>query len=111
MTCKESHNHFVIKKGKRKQIQQYYCKCCKKYFLHTYKIKRLDEKDKKHLVHLHCLGLGTRSIACAMEISHTCVMKTKPKLAALVSEPELESRQVYQVDEQSTFIAWKKDLN
>lgn len=35
-------------------------------------------------------------------------MKTKLKIAATLPEPELQSGQVYQVDELVTFVAWKK---
>ena len=103
--CKKTEN---IKKGKYKNVQLYQCKNCKKKFRETYSIERMDEGKKKKLVGFHCEGMGTRSIAREMGISHTCVMKTKLKIAAALPEPELVSGQVYQVDELVTFVAWKK---
>lgn len=103
--CKKPEN---IKKGKYKNVQLYQCKNCKKKFRETYFIERMNEAKKKKLVSLHCGGMGTRAIAKEMGISHTCVMRTKLKIAAALPEPELPPGQVYQVDELVTFVAWRK---
>lgn len=108
MKCNLCSNKNIIKKGKRKTTQQFYCKCCRKYFLESYRITRMNPANEKHLIGLHCEGMGTRSIAREMGISHTCVMKTKLKIAATLAEPEAEPGQVYQMDELATFVAWKK---
>ena len=107
MIC-ECKNNQIIKKGKYKTTQLYQCKNCKKKFRKTYLIQRMNEEKDKFLVRLHRLGLGTRSIGKAMEISHTCVMKTKLRIASDLSEPELEKGQIYQMDELCTFVAWRK---
>jgi insertion element IS1 protein InsB len=108
MKCKHCFSQDVIKKGNRKSVRQFFCKVCKKYFREKYAIRRMDTEMDKYLVRLHREGMGTRSMARIIGISHTTVMNTKLRLAAVIPEPELQHGQVYQVDELSTFIAWKK---
>lgn len=108
MECRYCFGPNTVKRGKRNGRQQYLCKDCRKHCMESYLIDRMNAEKDAHLVRLHCGGMGTRSIAKEMGISHTCVMKTKLKIAAALPEPELGPGQVYQVDELVTFVAWKK---
>lgn len=108
MKCKYCFGQNMVKRGKRDGRQQYLCKDCQKHCMESYLIGRMNPGKDAYLIRLHCLGLGTRGIAEALEISHTCVMKTKLRLAAAIPEPELRSGQVYQMDELATFVAWKR---
>ena len=108
MRCRHCLSTNTVKRGKRRQRQQYRCGKCKRHFLERYLIRRMNPCRDAQLIRLHCGGMGTRAIAAEMGISHTCVMKTKLRLSAAVPEPELDPGRSYQVDEIATFVAWKK---
>lgn len=84
----------------RNAQQQYQCKCCKKYFRESYRIKRLETGEKKLIVTLNNVGAGIRSIAKMLQVSPTTIIRQIRTLSSQIKPPlHSDENAVYEVDE------------
>src|SRR5690349_20392670 len=94
-----------IKKGIRKQVQQYYCKHCCKYQRKQYKKRRLSEEHILMISTLNNEGAGINSISRILKVSPGTVVNYLRRIARDTKIPVPEERgQVYEVDEMRTFV-------
>lgn len=90
-------NNDSVKRGKRKNIQQYQCKVCKKRFQEKYVVKRLTSTEKRLLISLLKVDVGVRGISKVLGISPAAVVKQILSLSRLVIKPVFSTRnQVYE---------------
>ena len=94
-----------IKKGIRKQVQQYYCKHCGKYQRKQYKKRPLSEEHILMIGNINNEGAGINSISRIVKVSPGPVINYLRKIShdTKISIPD-ERGQVYEVDEMLTFV-------
>jgi insertion element IS1 protein InsB len=103
-------NEACVKKGLRNDIQQYYCKQCRKYQRAQYQRTRVTGEIKTNLVRLHKESLGIRSIARYLKISASSVVRFIMEVAGKLGKSwTKEPHQRYEVDELCTYIGNKSN--
>ncbi len=101
-------NKTVIKKGKRKGIQKYQCKACKRYQQAVYTKQRIAKEDYTWTHKLNNEGNGISNIARLLEISKSSVQRIIIRTALSIKMPVFkEEGQSYQVDELRTYCGNK----
>jgi IS1 family transposase/transposase-like protein len=101
-----------IKRGVRKQVQQYYCKTCHKYQRSQYRNKRVTEDNIKMIITLHNEGVGINGIARILHLAASTVNKyLKVSADSICSAPLNEIRQEYEIDEMRTYVKSKTSDN
>ena len=95
----------VIKRGRRQNIQRYYCKKCKLFQQKRYTYKLYDKKDDKTIIALNAECMGISSMSRYLGYSNATIIRQIKRLAASVKRPSrLEYKQTYEMDELCTYI-------
>jgi len=108
MECKKCFNS-CVKKGKRNNIQRYYCKECKRSFQESYNYQSYEVGDSSIPVLLK-EGLGFRSISRVLNISLNTVSKRILRISEIIDAPVIPKGKEFEVDEMRTYIGHKKSL-
>ncbi|TJY34837.1 IS1 family transposase [Pontimicrobium aquaticum] len=87
MKCKYCHQANTIKKGKRNNLQRYYCKDCKGYFQNNYSYKAYNSKTNELIKNLLKEGCGIRSISRIINISTKTVLSRMLKVSNQIKRP------------------------
>jgi IS1 family transposase/transposase-like protein len=96
------------KKGKRKGIQRYQCKVCKKYQQEEYIRPAISEQKYRWVIKLCSECCGIRSIGRLLSISNSSVQRIIIQAGSSIQKPEYdEENQVYEMDELRTYCGNK----
>jgi len=97
------------KKGVRKNgAQRYQCTGCRKYSQAVYCYKGCENSVSDNIVRLNNEGMGIRSIARFLKMSHTTVIKRIRALSKKINFPVFtEEKQEYEMDELWTYCGNK----
>jgi transposase-like protein len=99
-----------IKRGKRKGVQSYRGKACKKYQQENYNKLRISQEKYEWVHLLNNEGCGISSIGRLLSISKSSVQRMIVRLANSISRPEIiEDNESYEMDELRTYCGNKKN--
>jgi len=111
MDCRYCNKSACIKKGKRKNIQRYYCKKCEKYFQNKYRYHAYDLSTNNLIKNLLKEGCGIRSISRILKISCGTVLSRMLKIGNRIEIPYFKKLGCkFEVDEMWAFIKRKEDF-
>ncbi|MEM7086254.1 MAG: IS1 family transposase [Bacteroidota bacterium] len=111
MECRYCKGSNVVKRGKRSDIQRYYCKDCKKSFQDSYLYKAYNPAIDDLIKRLLREGCGVRSISRILNISCGTVLSRMLKISKQIKVPNFQSFGCkFEVDEMWTFIKRKEDF-
>ena len=111
MKCKYCHQISTIKKGKRNNLQRYYCKDCKCYFQCNYRYKAYKNDIDTLLRQLLKEGCGVRSISRVLNISCGTVLSRMLKISKQIKPSYFNKLGCkFEIDEMWTFIKRKEDF-
>lgn len=97
-----------IKRGIRNNIQQYYCRLCKKYQRASYQKRLLACKEIKLIISLSNEGVGIRGIARITKRSASTIVRHIKKASDTVRrQPITETGAIYEIDEVLSFVGKK----
>lgn len=111
MKCKYCHQTNIIKKGRRNNLQRYYCKDCKKCFQNSYSYKAYHLETNNLIRSLLKEGCGIRSIARIIGVSAKTVLSRILVISKQIKTPyftKLGSK--FEVDELWSFIGNKNNV-
>ena len=110
MKCKYC-NHPCVKAGvRKKKIQTYRCKHCKKYQQQNYSNQAYLLSTNKSVVSLLIEGISIRGIARVSRISITTVIKRIKGIAKSISKSySYVKNGIYEIDELWTFVGSKSN--
>jgi len=112
MKCPKCKSSEKVKNGKIKGVQRYKCKKCHYNFTVTRKSTAKSNRIKRLALILYLEGLGFRSIARVLKVSHVSVMKWIKKFGSQVEEVKNdEPVEVVEMDEMHTYVSQKKTIN
>jgi transposase len=112
MKCPRCKSSEKVKNGKIKGVQRYKCKKCHYNFTVTRKSTAKSNRIKRLAFILYLEGLGFRSIARVLKVSHVSVMKWIKKFGSQVEEVKNdEPVEVVEIDEMHTYVRQKKTIN
>ena len=111
MKCKYCHQSDVLKKGKRKQIQRYFCKNCSRYFQESYKYKAYSEDTNDLIISLLKEGCSVRGISRVVKITTKTVLSRMLKISKQIKIPYFDKLGCkFEVDELWSFIGNKDNV-
>jgi len=104
--CKYCHQINTIKKGKRNNLQRYYCKDCKRCFQNNYSYKAYQSDTNDLVKSLLKEGCGIRSISRIISISAKTVLSRMLKISKDIKPPYFKKLGCkFEVDEMYIKIA------
>jgi len=109
MECKYCKSE-CIKKGKRRGIQRYQCKHCKRNYQESISKHKIKTYKYKRVRNLTREGSSISSISRLLKISKSSVQRIIERIAAAIKKREYqEENQTYEMDELRTFCGNKKN--
>ncbi len=111
MKCKYCHQSDVLKKGKRKHIQRYFCKRCNRYFQDSYSYKAYSEDTNNLIVSLLKEGCSVRGISRVIQVTTKTVLSRMLKISEQITIPYFNQLGCkFEVDELWSFIGSKDNV-
>ena len=111
MKYKYCHQINILKKGKRNNIQRYYCKECKRYFQELYSYKAYDSTTNPLLISLLKECCSVLGISRVLKISKNTVLARMLKISREIKAPYFKKLGCkFEVDEMWSFIGNKKNV-
>lgn len=111
MNCPKCKSQDIRKDGKIKSKQRFYCKDCHYHFTVDKKATAVPAQVKRDALYLYLEGLGFRSIARFLKVSHVAVYQWikqfGEKLEPLKSEHQIK---IVEIDELHTYVGQKKTI-
>ena len=96
------------RKGKRKGVQRYQCKQCKKYQQQNYTRPIISTDKYEWVKSLTCEGCGISSISRLLHITKSSVQRIIERIASKISIAEYnENNQQYEMDELKSYLGKK----
>jgi len=103
MKCKYCHQSDVLKKGKRKQIQRYFCKNCSRYFQDSYLYRAYSEDTNDLIISLLKEGCSVRGISRVVKITTKTVLSRMLEISKQIKIPYFDKLGCkFEVDDTST---------
>lgn len=111
MNCPKCKSQDIRKDGIAKSKQRFYCKNCLYHFTVDKKSTAVPEQTKKNALYLYLVGLGFRSIARFLQVSHVAVYSWIKQFSEKI-EPlkNANNIKIVGLDELQTYMGQKKLL-
>ena len=111
MKCKKCNLTNTIKKGKRNNVQRYYCKNCNSSFQESYSYKAYESSTNTFVVSLLKESCGVRGISRILRISKNTVLSRMLKISNQIKIPHFTKLGCkFEVDELWSFIGNKDNV-
>ncbi|WP_124981878.1 IS1 family transposase [Nonlabens xiamenensis] len=111
MKCKYCHQINTIKKGKRNNLQRYYCKECKRCFQNNYLYKAYQLNTNDLIKSLLKEGCGIRSISRIIGISTKLILSRMLKISRTIKSPYfIKLGCKFEVDEMWSYLGSKENV-
>ena len=111
MNCKNCKEPNCIKRGKRNDIQRYFCKSCNSCFQQSYSYLAYQETTNTLIKSLLKEGCGILSISRIIGISKNTVLSRMLKISRQIKIPYFSKLGCkFEIDEMWTFIKSKEDF-
>lgn len=109
MKCKYCKSE-CIKKGKRRGIQRYQCKHCKRHFQESISKHKINTYKYEWVRNLTREGSSISSISRLLKISKSSVQRIIERIATKIKKLEYQEKdQTYEMDELRTYCGNKKN--
>ena len=111
MKCKKCNLTNTIKKGKRNNIQRYYCKNCNSSFQELYNYRAYENSTNNFIIALLKESCGIRGISRILNISKNTVLSRMLKISEQIKIPYFDKLGCkFEVDELWSFIGSKENV-
>lgn len=111
MKCKYCKETKILKKGKRNNVQRYYCKECARYFQESYRYNAYENTTNLLLIKLLKESCSVLGIARVLNISKNTVLSRMLKISKQVKVPHFCTLGcAFEVDEMWSFVGNKKNV-